>query len=90
MDAFGEQLDHAQLPGPVHVRTAAQLAGVVADLHHPDRVAVPLAEQRHGAILRASSSVVTNARTSWSSSSTALTSSSTSASTEAVPPRPAR
>ena len=47
--ALREQLDQPELPGAVHVRAAAQLAGVVADLDDADLVAVLLAEQRHRA-----------------------------------------
>lgn len=46
---LGEDLDEAELGGAGHVRAAAQLAGVVADLDDPDPLAVLLAEQRHGA-----------------------------------------
>ena len=46
---LAEQLDQAELAGAVHVRAAAQLAGVVADLDDADLVAVLLAEQRHRA-----------------------------------------
>src|SRR6266702_792034 len=42
---LAEHLDEAKLAGPGHVRAAAQLARVVADLDHPDLVAVLLPEQ---------------------------------------------
>ena len=42
---LAEHLDEAELAGPGHVRAAAQLARVVADLDHPDLVAVLLPEQ---------------------------------------------
>ena len=46
---LGEDLHQAELGRPGHVRAAAQLAGVVADLDDPDPLAVLLAEQRHRA-----------------------------------------
>ena len=46
---LGEDLHQAELAGAGHVRAAAQLAGVVADLDDPHLVAVLLAEQRHRA-----------------------------------------
>jgi hypothetical protein len=64
------------------VRAAAELAGVVADLDDPHGVAVLLAEQGQRADRRASSCVVTNARTSRSASAISLISCSTSASTD--------
>ncbi len=41
---------NATLPGPVHVRSAAELAGVVPHLDHTDQVAVLLAEERDRAL----------------------------------------
>ena len=44
-----QDLHQAELAGAGHVRAAAQLPRVVADLDHPDLIAVLLAEQRHRA-----------------------------------------
>src|SRR4051794_33780538 len=48
---LAEHLDQAELAGPGHVGAAAQFAGVIADLDHPDPVTVLLAEQRQRAHL---------------------------------------
>src|SRR5207253_3486578 len=48
---LAEYLDQAELARPGHVRAAAKLAGVLADLDHPDPVAVLLPEQRQRAHL---------------------------------------
>ena len=47
--AFVQEPDHADVPRPRHVRPAAELARVVAELHDADRVAVLLSEEHHGA-----------------------------------------
>src|SRR5690606_23401491 len=46
---LAQHLDQAELAGAVDVGAAAELAGVVADLDHPDLVAVLLAEHRQRA-----------------------------------------
>jgi hypothetical protein len=46
---LGQDLDHAELPGPGHVRAAAQLSRIVADLDDPHLLAVFLAEERNRA-----------------------------------------
>ena len=49
--ALPDQLDQANLPGSLRVRTSAKLRRKVADPHHAHPIAILFAEQRHRAVV---------------------------------------